>query len=139
MKKSVIALSLLSAAMAGTMLILQFYIDLNVKRHISIAMEKHPGTPDEALISFLCDSTISVQERTHVALWTITHMKSQKALPVLKNLYKDDPHGKTCMGKHDRELCQYRLSKAIKAIESDPRNYQNYGEVNRLRVSLKIY
>jgi hypothetical protein len=36
---------------------------------------------------------------------------------LLKDLYKDDPEGKTCYGRHDVELCQYEIHKAIRAIE----------------------
>lgn len=94
-------------------------INRGVKERICIAREKYTGTAEDALIAFLADTTNSPCERTDVAIWTLGQIQSQKALPILKELYNSDPEGKTCKGRHDSVLCQYGLYKAIRAIESD--------------------
>ena len=117
MKKIFVVFVVLCALFFGTLLGLWLWIDRDVKKNITIAREIHPGTPEDALIAYLQDSTISPQSRTKVAVWTLGQIKSQKAIPVLKGLYKDDPEGKTC--HHNVAICQYGLHKAIIAIESD--------------------
>jgi hypothetical protein len=119
MKKIIIVFAVLIAMLFGTCMGLWLWIDRDVKKNITIAREIHPGTPEDALIAYLQDSTISPQIRTKVAVWTLGQIKSQKALPVLKGLYKNDPEGKTCHGRHNIVICQYGLYKAIKSIESD--------------------
>ena len=94
-------------------------INHGVKERISIAQEKYPGNAENALLAFLADTANSPRERTDVAIWTLGQIQSQKALPVLKELYNSDPDGKTCYGRHDSVLCQYDLYKAIRAIESN--------------------
>jgi len=119
MKKVIIVFAVLIALLFGSFMGLWLWIDRDVKKNITIARELHPGTPEDALIAYLQDPTISPNNRTHVAVWTLGQIKSQKALPVLKGLYKDDPEGKTCHGRHNVVICQYGLHKAIMAIESD--------------------
>jgi hypothetical protein len=94
------------------------WIRSDVKKNIIIAQQKYPGTAEEALISFLQDEENSFHDRTHIAIWTLGMLKSEKALPVLRNYYKNDPKGLTCHGKHDRMICQYGLHKAIVQIEN---------------------
>ncbi|MFZ2339384.1 MAG: HEAT repeat domain-containing protein [Bacteroidales bacterium] len=89
----------------------------DVRKNISIAQQKYPGTTEEALISFLQDEKNSFNDRTHVAVWTLGMLKSEKALPILKSYYKDDPKGLTSKGHHNQMLCQYGLHKAIVRIE----------------------
>jgi hypothetical protein len=119
MKKIIIVFAVLIAMLFGTCMGLWLWIDRDVKKNIAIAQKLHPGTPEDALIAFLQDSTISPNNQTQVAVWTLGQIRSQKALPVLKALYKDDPEGKTCHGRHNVVICQYGLHKAIMAIESD--------------------
>ena len=88
-----------------------------VKGHISTAKQKYPGTAEDALISFLLDENNSTYDRTHTAIWTLGQIRSEKALPVLQELYKNDPEGLTCYGRHHSVLCQYEIHKAIVAIE----------------------
>lgn len=94
-------------------------VNLGVKERISISQETYQGTPEEALIAYLLDTTNSSRDRTDVAIWTLGQIQSQKALPILKELYNDDTEGKTCHGRHDSVLCQYGVYKAIRAIESN--------------------
>lgn len=91
------------------------WIDRDVRKNIQIAKSLYPGTAEEALIAYLLDSTHSPRERTHLAVWTLGQIHSKKALPVLKKFYKNDPKGLTC--KHNIELCQYGIYKAIRIIE----------------------
>ena len=89
----------------------------SVKENISFVQKKYPGTAEDALISFLLDENNPTKNRTHIAIWTLGQIQSEMALPVLNEYYKNDPEGKTCYGKHDTELCQYEIYKAINAIE----------------------
>lgn len=88
-----------------------------IKERISIAKQQYPGTAEEALIAYLSDTTHTPQDRSDVAIWTLGQIRSKKALPVLKKLYKNDPQGKTCKYHHDTMLCQYEIHKAIVSIE----------------------
>jgi len=90
-------------------------IDLDVKKNINIAKEKYRGNAEDALIAYLLDSTNLAQNRTRIAIWTLGQIQSEKAMPILKEFYKNDPMGKTCKGKHDSVLCQYEIYKALNA------------------------
>lgn len=112
-----IAAGILVALLVAGVLSMSIWIRSDVKKNISIAQQKYPGTAEEALISFLQDNSNSYNDRTHVAIWTLGMLKSEKALPVLKSYYKDDPKGLTCHEHHNQMLCQYGLYKAIVQIE----------------------
>lgn len=88
-----------------------------VKENIRNAKQQYHGTAEDALLSLLMDENISANDRTHTAIWTLGQIRSEKALPILQNLYKDDPDGETCFGNHDSVLCQYEIYKAIESIE----------------------
>jgi hypothetical protein len=90
---------------------------ITVRMNIDLAREATQGSAEEALIAMLKDSTRSPYVRTHTAIWTLGQIRSEKALPVLEGLYKDDPDGITCYGKHDSLLCQYEIHKAIESIK----------------------
>jgi len=94
-------------------------INHGVKERISISQEKYRGTPEDALIAYLSDTTNTPRDRTDIAIWTLGQIQSEKALPILKELYRDDPKGQTCHDRHDSVLCQYGIYKAIRAIESN--------------------
>lgn len=96
---------------------LRFWIGTSVEDHIAIAKALFPGTSEDALIEMLQDESVSINDKTHVAIWTLGQIQSEKALPILKELYNDDPEGETCYGKHDKFICQYEIYKAIEAIE----------------------
>jgi hypothetical protein len=119
MKKVIVVFVVLIALLFVTTMGFWLWIDRDVKKNISFALQIHPGTPEDGLIAYLQDSTISPNDRTRVSVWTLGQIKSQKALSVLKGLYKNDPEGKTCHGRHSEVICQYELHKAIMAIESD--------------------
>ncbi len=88
-----------------------------VKENISIAKAQYGGTAEDALIAYLSDATHSPKDRTELAIWTLGQIRSEKALPVLRGLYKDDPNGVTCKYNHRTVLCQYEIHKAIVSIE----------------------
>ncbi|HPG33251.1 MAG: HEAT repeat domain-containing protein, partial [Bacteroidales bacterium] len=109
---------LLGLIMLG-FLTIYIWIDIDVKKNIKIAQERYPGKADDALIAFLLDTTNSPQNRSSVAIWTLGQIQSEKAIPVLEDLYKNDPEGKTCYGKHDSVLCQHEIYKALNASKSN--------------------
>ena len=96
-----------------------FRIGPDIKEHISIAQQRYPNaaTTEDALIAYLVDTTNSPHDRGAIAIWTLGQIHSKKALHILKGLYKNDPKGKTCHGKHDSVLCQKAIHTAIETIE----------------------
>jgi len=102
---------------AISLLALYTWIGHDVKGNIRTAELKYPGKAEDALISYLLDTANSTFDRSSLAVWTLGQIHSEKALPVLHGLYKDDPEGKICKGRHDKVLCQYEIHKAIVAIE----------------------
>ena len=98
-----------------------FRISTDIKGHISIAQHRYPNaaTAEDALISYMVDTTNSPHDRGAIAIWTLGQIHSQKALPILKGFYKNDPKGKTCHGKHNSVLCQKGIHTAIETIELD--------------------
>jgi hypothetical protein len=95
-----------------------FWIKQDVLNNIELAEQKYHAHGEEALISFLEDERNSYYDRTHLAVWTLGKIRSEKALPVLKRYYLNDPKGRSCKGMHHEKICQYELYKAIKAIEN---------------------
>jgi hypothetical protein len=91
--------------------------DFSLKKHINMVKSRYPGTAEDALIAYLLDSTNSPRDRSHLAINPLGQIESQKARPILLKLYKNDPEGKTCRGKHDFVLCQYEIYKALHARE----------------------
>ena len=114
---------ILSSSLLG-LLILGFiavyiWIDIDVKKNIKTANEIYSGKAEDALIAYLLDTTNTPQDRTRVAIWTLGQIQSKKAIPVLEDLYKNDPEGKTCYGKHGSVLCQYEIYKALNASKAN--------------------
>jgi hypothetical protein len=93
------------------------WIGYSLRENISEVQTKYPGNAEDALIAFLLDSANSYQDRTHIAIWTLGQIKSEKAVPVLEQLYKNDPEGKTCKDHHEEMLCQYEIYKALHAAK----------------------
>jgi hypothetical protein len=111
------------------LLVLQIGIGFSVKQNIKLAHQKYPGPAEDALISYMMDENISPGGRTHEAIWTLGQIRSEKALPLLKELYRDDSKGETCYGKHDSLICQYEIHKTIVAIER--RSLVSYARLNK--------
>lgn len=100
----------------ATVIVFRIMIGNAIKENISIAKKEFPGKAEDALLAYLADSTKSPRDRTEIAVWTLGQIRSRKALPVLKALYRNDPKGLTC--RHNSEICQYGIHKAIVSIES---------------------
>ncbi len=97
---------------------LYFWIRQDVQHNIEIAERIYNKKGEEALLLFLKDENNSPNDRTHVAIWTLGKIRSNKALPILLGYYLNDPEGQFCKNRHDEELCQYEIHKAIVAIET---------------------
>lgn len=93
------------------------WICKDCKENIQKVQAIYSVSAEEALIAFLEDTENSNYDRTHVAIWTLGQIRSEKALPLLKDLYQNDPEGESCYGQHDSMLCQREIFKAIQAIE----------------------
>jgi hypothetical protein len=93
------------------------WIGLGIRERINTAKQQYSGTAEDALIAYLSDTTRTTNDRSNVAIWTIGQIRSKKALPILKELYKNDPQGKTCKFHHNTVLCQYEIHKAIVSID----------------------
>jgi hypothetical protein len=99
----------------GSFITMRIIIGQSIRKNIEIAKAKYPGNAEDALIAFLSDTTNSPSDRTHIAVWTLGQIRSEKSLPYLEKLYRNDPQGKTC--RHYSEVCQYELHKAIVSVE----------------------
>jgi hypothetical protein len=97
---------------------MRIWIGHGIKERIHIAKQQYSGIAEDALIAYLSDTNQSTQDKSDIAIWTLGQIRSQKALPILKELYKNDPEGKTCKYHHGTVLCQYEIHKAIVSIES---------------------
>lgn len=117
MKRFLSIAAVLLAFACCLLLALNIWIGKDVRRNIQFAELHYPGSAEDALIAFLNDSAQSASDKTHIAVWTLGRINSEKALPELYKLYKDDPEGKSCSGHHDQQICQYEIHKAIQAIE----------------------
>jgi hypothetical protein len=120
MKRIVIILisSLLGLLILGYIAI-YILIDIDVKKNIKTAKARYSGNAEDALISYLLDTTNTTQNRTRIAIYSLGQIQSKKAMPILENLYKSDPEGKTCYRKHDSVLCQYEIHKALNASKAN--------------------
>ena len=116
-RKVLLIISIIILSVATGLMILHIWIGISVRHNIDMIRESYKGTTEEALISYLLDEENHCHDRTHIAIWTLGQIRSEKALPVLHDLYQDDPKGHTCYGNHDGMLCQYEIHKAILAIE----------------------
>lgn len=116
-RKLFIVSSILLGLIILGFLAIYIWIDIDVKKNINIAQEKYSGNAEDALIAYLLDTTNTPNHRTSLAIWTLGQIRSKKAIPILEDLYKNDPEGKTCRGKHDSVLCQYEIYKAMNAAK----------------------
>lgn len=117
--KRILIITLSGILVVGLIMLfaVHFMIRKDVKEHMELAQQRYSGTPEEALIAFMQDEENVMYDRIHTGIWTLGQIRSEKALPILKSYYKDDPKGETCLGKHDSMLCQYEIHKAIWKIE----------------------
>jgi hypothetical protein len=130
MKRQFIIAGIVLTGFALTALLgIYIWIDISVQNKITTAKERYGGKAEDALISFLQDESNSCYDRSHVAIWTLGQIHSQKAIPLLEQLYTDDPRGETCKGKHDSLLCQYEIHKALQAARSNW--WPLHGRLNR--------
>ncbi len=120
MKKTILLISgiLFTLALAA-FVAMYIWIDVDVKNNIQVAKEKYDGKAEDALIAYLLDTSNSPSDRSHVAIWTLGQIHSEKAIPILTGLYENDPEGKTCKGRHDSVLCQREIYKALNACKSN--------------------
>ncbi len=86
------------------------FIRYEVKERCDRAIEVYGGECVDALIAKLEDEKTDLAEKNRM-IWTLGQLGDRKALPVLKKYYTGEP----C--DHDRILCQYELSKAIKLLK----------------------
>jgi len=117
-KTFALGISLIFGLIAISMATLYLFIGSDVKSNIETAQAKYGGEAEDALISFLQDQTNTFYDRTYLAVWTLGHIRSEKAYELLRSYYKNDPKGITFYGKHQHMLCQYELHKALQAIEN---------------------
>jgi hypothetical protein len=118
-RKIIIICFVLAGLLAVTFIGVYVWIGVSVQKNISTAKEIYGGKAEDTLIAYLQDESNSFHDRSHVAIWTLGQIRSQKAIPLLEHLYMDDPEGKTCKGKHDSVLCQYEIHKALQACRSN--------------------
>jgi hypothetical protein len=120
MKKKYIVAGIVLACLAVFAFIgMYIWIDISVQNNINTAKDKYGGKAEDALIAYLQDESNSFYDRSHVAVWTLGQIHSQKAIPLLEQLHKNDPQGETCKGQHDSVLCQYEIHKALQAERSN--------------------
>ncbi len=120
MKKIILILSgsLITLLLLGYV-VMYIWIDIDVQNNINVVKERYPGKAEDALIAYLLDTTNSPVDRSHIAIWTLGQIHSEKAIPILNGFYKNDPKGKTCKGRHDSVLCQYEIYKALNATKTN--------------------
>jgi hypothetical protein len=117
MKRTVVLIGIgFSVIIICLVLAMRIWIGHDIKVNIAVAKKQYPGKAEDALITYLLDTTNSPRNRSQVAIWTLGQIRSKKALPVLYELYRNDPEGKTCNGRHDLVLCQYEIHKAIVSV-----------------------
>ena len=79
----------------------------------------------EALLALIASNDHSLPEKNN-AIWALGVLKDEKALPALESLLT----GKEC--RHDSELCQYEIQKAIGKIKGDFRGSWQASSFNLL-------
>lgn len=126
MRRFLIIAGLALGLVSVTLAVIHIRIGHSVKAHISEATGMYAGNAEDALIALMSDPGNTFYDRTHKGVWTLGQIRSEKALPLLFQLYKNDPEGKSCFGHHDSMICQYEIHKAISSIEKwSPFNHKN--------------
>ena len=98
---------------------LRVWIKSDIDKHVSYAVSEYGGDRVEALIEVLNSETASLKAKND-AIWTLTYIGDQRALPVLKSLQT----GQEC--DHDRQVCQRELKRAITQIEGTRFSVMNF-------------
>ncbi len=127
----IITFSGLVLLFSAFVLSMYIWIGHDVKANIRLASGKYPGRAEDALMEYLRDENNSPGDRSSVAIWTLGHIRSEKALPLLYSYYKDDPEGRTCKGRHKYVICQYELHKAINKIENSKYRWFSFARLNK--------
>jgi len=98
--------TLLGGAGLGAIL---WHIHRSVQQYSEVAQKAHPHSGDDvaALTDFMNSDSHTFRDR-NLAVWTLGRLRDARALAALESAYT----GKAC--EHDKQLCQYELSKAIK-------------------------
>lgn len=104
--------SFVGMVMVGGYLFFAYGTSNTIRELISEARLKYPGDPVEALTAYVDDDTRSMKKRNR-AIWALSQISDQRALPVLEKHYV----GGEC--NHSRMVCQYELEKAIRSSKRD--------------------
>lgn len=118
-KRILLIIAIVAAALTQAVLALYMQIEYSLDKKIEEVKQKYPGKAEDALIAFLLDDKNSPNSKSHIAIWSLGHIQSKKALPILYRFYKNDPEGKTCHKKHHEVICQKALGTAIRCIEKE--------------------
>lgn len=89
---------------------LRIWIKADIDKHASNAVNAYGGDRVEALIELLHSESADLKAKND-AVWTLTYIGDQRALPVLKSLQT----GREC--DHQHSVCQRELKRAIAQIE----------------------
>ncbi len=108
-----ISLWILGVIVVGVMLVwigLSTIIGRGVYKESQKAIARFGRGRVEALMAMVDCQTCDVHDRTQ-AVWALGQLRDKRALPVLYKYYTGGP----C--DHQRQICQYELSKAIRWTE----------------------
>lgn len=89
---------------------LRVWIKSDIDKQVSYAVSEYGGDRVEALIKVLNSESVPLKAKNN-AIWTLTYIGDQRALPVLKGLQT----GQEC--DHEHYVCQHELKRAIDQIE----------------------
>lgn len=103
---SVLLCTLLMASYAG----FRMWIQSDINQFSGNALNQYGGDRVEALIAVLNSETESLKNKND-AIWTLSYIGDERALPVLRNLQTFQE----C--NHSKQVCQRELKRAIAQIE----------------------
>ena len=115
LKIGVISLVVLLALGGVAVGVLYWQIEQSVQQHCAVAQELHPSPGDDvgAVMSYMNSDEHTLRER-NLAVWTLGRLGDVRGLTALQAVYT----GERC--NHERFLCQYELTKAIKLCGGNP-------------------
>ena len=97
----------LPAATAVFIVAITVAVGVGVRNVADAATREFPGDRVAALLAYADSSSHTLSERNR-AVWALGQLGDSRALPILEKSLS----GGEC--RHDRELCQYELTKAIR-------------------------